>query len=80
VVTADHGAMAEAVTDGVTGLLFRAGDSASLADALRTLADAPELRRRLAGRPEWVRDEAETASELRGVYARLVERAAGGPQ
>ena len=79
VVTADHGAMAEAVRDGETGLLFRAGDSASLADALRRLADSPELRRRLAGSPDWVRDETETAAELREVYDRAVRSTRGEP-
>ena len=78
VVTADHGAMAEAVEDGRTGLLFAAGDAGSLADALRRLADDPALRARLAGRPEWVRDEVDAAAELTALYDRLAPGPAGG--
>ncbi|MGQ0553749.1 MAG: glycosyltransferase family 4 protein [Planctomycetota bacterium] len=77
VVTADHGALAEAVQDGRTGLLFRAGDAASLAAALRRLADDPELRARLAAAPKRVRDEGDAARELAGLYAELL---AGGPR
>jgi glycosyltransferase involved in cell wall biosynthesis len=76
VVTANHGAMAEAVQDGRTGLLFQAGDAASLAAVLRRLADDPELRARLAGRPEWVRDEQDAARQLLALYDRLARRAA----
>ncbi len=78
VVTADHGAMAEAVEDGVTGLLFEAGDARSLAACLRRLLDDPALRERLAGRTEWVRDEEAAASELLGVYDRLLGRPGPG--
>jgi glycosyltransferase involved in cell wall biosynthesis len=72
VVTANHGAMAEAVEDGRSGLLFEAGDATSLAGALRRLADDPALRARLAaGAPE-VRDERDAAHELLGIYDRLI--------
>lgn len=47
VVTADIGGMAELVRDGVDGLLFRAGDAASLAAALARLAREPGLVERL---------------------------------
>ncbi len=48
VVGADAGGIPEIIRDGVDGLLFRAGDAASLADALgRALTDAP-VRERLA--------------------------------
>lgn len=77
VIAANHGAMAEAVDDGVTGLLFEAGDSASLAACLRRLADDPGLRKRLAenARPT-VRDEADTAAELLQLYTSLLEKRA----
>ena len=72
VVTANHGAMAEVVEDGRSGLLFEAGDAASLADALRRLADDPELRVRLAAGAPPVRDERDAAHELLGIYDRLI--------
>jgi glycosyltransferase involved in cell wall biosynthesis len=71
VVTANHGAMAEAVEDGVTGLLFEPGDVPSLAAALRRLADDPALRRRLSDCAQRVRDEQDCAAELLGVYQRV---------
>lgn len=43
VVAAGHGALAELVQDGVTGLLHRPGDPGSLADELRRLVTAPGL-------------------------------------
>jgi glycosyltransferase involved in cell wall biosynthesis len=68
VVTANHGAMAEAVEDGVNGLLFEAGDEASLALVLRRLVDDRELLERLAHSAHRVRDEADAAAELLGIY------------
>ncbi|GJM22359.1 MAG: glycosyl transferase family 1 [Planctomycetota bacterium] len=74
VIAANHGAMAEAVQHGVTGLLFEAGDSASLAACLRQLVDDAELRRRLSEAARLtVRDEAETAGELLALYDSLLE-------
>lgn len=46
VVGADIGGIPELVQDGVTGLLFRAGDAADLAAKLRQLMDAPDAARR----------------------------------
>jgi glycosyltransferase involved in cell wall biosynthesis len=74
VVTANHGAMAEAVEDGVNGLLFEAGDEASLAQVLRRLLDDRQLLERLAVAAHPVRDEADTAAELLGVYEQMVSR------
>jgi glycosyltransferase involved in cell wall biosynthesis len=79
VVTANHGAMAEAVEHGRTGLLFEAGDASALATALRRLADEPSLRAGLAAAPHRVRDEREAAIELLGLYDRLVARRGQGP-
>jgi glycosyltransferase involved in cell wall biosynthesis len=70
VVVAGHGAMAEAVEHGRTGLCFEAGDKHALADALRRLADDPGLRERL-GRGAPVRDELDAARELLGLYDQL---------
>lgn len=47
VVAAGHGAAAELVTDGVTGLHFRPGDPADLAARVRQLAASPEERGQL---------------------------------
>lgn len=46
-IVADHCAGADAVQHGVTGLHVRSGDVADLAQALRTMADQPDLARRL---------------------------------
>jgi len=72
VVAANHGAMAEAIDDGVNGLLFEAGDSRSLAAVLQTLAADPVLRERLSHASGRVRDEADSAAELLGLYAQLL--------
>lgn len=42
-VAPDHGGAMEMVEDGVTGLLFRAGDAISLADQVRKIHDLPGL-------------------------------------
>jgi glycosyltransferase involved in cell wall biosynthesis len=72
VVTANHGAMAEAVEDGVNGLLFEAGDEASLARVLRRLVDDRPLVERLAGAAHRVRDESDAAAELLGLYEQVL--------
>ncbi|MDH6566319.1 glycosyltransferase involved in cell wall biosynthesis [Streptomyces sp. SAI-117] len=47
VVAAGHGAFVELVEDGVTGLLHRPGDSASLASCLRRIAAEPARNREM---------------------------------
>ncbi|MFE1951684.1 glycosyltransferase [Streptomyces sp. NPDC059524] len=47
VVAAGHGAFVELVEDGVTGLLHRPGDAASLASRIRRIAGRPDLGREL---------------------------------
>lgn len=72
VVAAGHGAMAEAIDDGRTGLLFAPGDSAALAAVLRRLRDEPALGPALAAAAAArVRDEADAARQLLGLYDRL---------
>ncbi|WNM36469.1 glycosyltransferase [Streptomyces sp. Li-HN-5-11] len=46
-VAAGHGAFAELVEDGVTGLLHRPGESASLASCLRRITAEPDLGREM---------------------------------
>ncbi|MEV0598187.1 glycosyltransferase [Streptomyces sp. NPDC050315] len=45
VVAAGHGAFVELVEDGVTGLLHRPGEPASLASCIRRIADGPDRNR-----------------------------------
>ena len=78
VIAANHGAMAEAIRDGETGLLFEAGDPESLATALRRLAHDPALRERLSHGAGLVRDERDAARELLGLYAEAAARHGGG--
>jgi len=77
VVASDAGASPELVDDGVDGLVTRAGDPASIAEALARLAGDEELRLRLARRGlERVADR-----YTRDVFAAQLERAlvrAGG--
>ncbi|MGW2683070.1 glycosyltransferase [Streptomyces sp. NPDC001414] len=46
-VAAGHGAFVELVEDGVTGLLHRPGEAASLASCVRRIATAPERNREM---------------------------------
>ncbi|MFQ3558334.1 glycosyltransferase [Streptomyces gramineus] len=46
-VAAGHGAFVELVEDGVTGLLHRPGEAASLASCIRRIATAPERNREM---------------------------------
>ena len=82
VVVSGHGALAEAVEDGKTGLHFAPGDASSLAAALRRLRDDPTLGERLAtaaaGR---VRDESDAVRQLLGLYDRVrTPPGAGAPR
>ncbi len=47
-VASDVGGLAEVLRNGETGLLIPVGDASSLANALRRLADEPDLSRRLS--------------------------------
>ena len=49
VVGTNEGGIAEAITDGLTGLLTPPGDAASLAAAMHRLVSEPDLAPRLAG-------------------------------
>jgi len=72
VIASNHGAMAEAVVDGVSGLLFEPGDHVSLAAAMRCMADDDELRAALGQCAARVRDERDAAVETLGVYADVI--------
>lgn len=76
VVATDVGSVSEAVSDGTTGLIVRAGDAAELAEALGRLIANEPLRRRLAqaGRAHAL-DRFEAATMARE-YERLYHRIA----
>jgi glycosyltransferase involved in cell wall biosynthesis len=78
VVASDHGGVNEVVRHGETGLLVAPGDPLALAQALRLLADDPDLASRLgtAG-SEYVRERfgrERMLGEVQAVYERLLER------
>ena len=77
-VASDVGGHRELVQDGVTGVLFRAGDPHELASAILKVAGDEQLRRRLATDGlRHVREERTWARAVRGyepVYARLLGR------
>lgn len=86
VLASDAGGIPSLISDGETGLLARAGDAASLADAITRLASSAELRARLgdAGRV-YVKQECDadrTAAEYLAVYHRVLaqRRGAAGRQ
>ncbi len=68
VVASGHGSIAEAIEEGVTGLLFPPGDALALGRCLLRLRDEPSLRVTLSGHRDQVRDESEAAQELLGLY------------
>ena len=69
VVASDLGGLPHAVTDGVTGRLFRAGDSEALAACVRSLWDDTETRRRLGAT---ARDEAVARYAPQAFYERTM--------
>lgn len=70
------GGIPEVVTDGVTGLLAKAGDVTSLTECLQCLLDNPGLRTRLgqAGRAEFLRlfSANEMASRSAALYSAIL--------
>jgi glycosyltransferase involved in cell wall biosynthesis len=79
VVAARHGAMAELVQDGRTGLLFEPGNAVELAAAVRWLASSPRelgaLRREARAEFEARYGEERYYARLLQIYARAIERA-----
>jgi glycosyltransferase involved in cell wall biosynthesis len=74
VVASDHGAMAEAIEDGVSGLLFTPGDAADLARQLARLLDDAALRQRIAAYHHDVSSIETNASRHLELYEALLER------
>lgn len=80
VIASDVDALAEIVIDGETGLLFKKGDSQSLAQSLRRMVNDPELQARVAssGR-KWVENERDwkiLAKQIGEIYLALGGRRA----
>jgi glycosyltransferase involved in cell wall biosynthesis len=75
VIATNLGGMAEAVRDGVNGLLFAPDDADSLADCLRRIADDPGLLARLRAGIRPPRTVADDAAGLRALYRQLMETA-----
>lgn len=75
VIVSSVAALAEIVTDGTTGLIFKKGSSDSLAEKLRLLLDDSELRRHLASSgKEWVQRERDwkyLSNQIGQIYASL---------
>jgi glycosyltransferase involved in cell wall biosynthesis len=78
VICSDIGAMAERVTDGVNGLQFRAGDSASLADTIQRAVDDPDLWERLVAQIEPPPSLDEHRAAVTRIYEELLSRGRAG--
>jgi glycosyltransferase involved in cell wall biosynthesis len=72
VICSDIGGMAEKVRDGVDGLLFKAGDPASLAQTLEEALSTPDLWQRLHDAVEPVYPMSRHIDALTGIYDELL--------
>ena len=72
VLCSDIGGMAEAVTNGVDGLHFRAGSASALADTLTRAASTPGLWRDLAEQIRPVHPLADHVATLQDIYGRAL--------
>lgn len=75
VIASRVGAVPEAVRDGVTGFLFKAGDSQDLRRAMQRLADHPETLNALRRNIRPVRSVEEQAVEYERLYHAALRRA-----
>jgi len=71
VITADVGGMAELVTDGVDGYLFKRGDMKSLRTAIKRIIDDPTILNNLKVSPDKVRSIQDESSTILSIYRRL---------
>ena len=76
VICSDIGGMAEKVTDGVNGLHFGVGDSASLAKAIRRAVESPALWEELRAGIPHVHAMHDHVPVVLGMYERLLEERA----
>jgi glycosyltransferase involved in cell wall biosynthesis len=79
VIVTNLGGMAEMVSHGRSGLLFRVGDAADLAVQLRRLLSEPGLLPTLRDGVPAVKTFADEVSEIEAVYRRVIEARAVAP-
>jgi len=72
VIASNFGAMAEAIEDGRTGLLFGMGDSVDLARKIDLLARDRELQQRLVASPKHVATVEENGARHVALYERVL--------
>lgn len=71
VIASNFGAMAEAIENGETGLLFNVGDSVDLSEKMKMLMDNPALRNKLADSPKKVATMTDNVQGLKKVYSEI---------
>ncbi|MEQ8763779.1 MAG: glycosyltransferase family 4 protein [Planctomycetota bacterium] len=71
VIASGHGALAEGVEDGETGLLFEAGNSAHLFLQMERLRSEPALRERLVRSPKEIWSLTQNAEAVTALYREL---------
>ncbi len=72
VVASNLGGMAELVRDGITGLLFEAGNPEDLSQKMVSLINSPQLLRKLSETPRQVKTIEKNAAELNEIYNSLL--------
>ena len=76
VIASNLGGMAELLQDGVTGLLFEAGNPDDLSQKMVSLIDSPQLQRKLSETPSEVKTIEKNAEELNEIYDSLLKKIA----
>ncbi len=74
VIVSNFGAMAEAVDDGETGLLFNVGDCVDLSEKMKQLMTDSRLRTKLAESHKEVATVKESTAALKKVYREISGR------
>jgi glycosyltransferase involved in cell wall biosynthesis len=68
VIASNYGAMADAIEDGETGLLFNVGDCVDLSEKMKLLLENASLRRKLIDSPKPVATISENVAALKRIY------------
>ena len=72
IITSNLGGMAELVQDGVTGLLFEAGNPEDLSQKMVSLINNPQLLKKLSETPRQVKTIEKNAQEMNEIYDSLL--------